>query len=134
VASLHPDTSPSLVFVYNANAGIAAGIIDSIHKVVSPSTYSCDLCALTYGLARMNPRWRDWLRNLPLEAKFFHKPDFCEAWPENHEQLPAVFLCRKGDLQILMSAAEFRVIDSVDGLIERLETLLAQNGIRPSLR
>jgi hypothetical protein len=129
VTSLHPATSLSLLFVYNANAGIAAGIIDSIHKVVSPSTYSCDLCALSYGLARMNPQWRDWLRDLPIETTFFHKPDFSEAWPNNREQLPAVFLCRDGDLQILLSAAEFKALDSVDSLIGRLETLLRERGM-----
>ena len=37
-----------LVFVYNANAGLVAGMLDSVHKVVSPATYPCSLCAVTY--------------------------------------------------------------------------------------
>jgi hypothetical protein len=37
-----------LLFVYNADAGLVTGLLDTLHKVLSPSTYSCSLCAITY--------------------------------------------------------------------------------------
>ncbi len=42
-------TRPALVFVYNANSGLLNALLDMGHKVVSPRTYPCSLCALTYG-------------------------------------------------------------------------------------
>jgi hypothetical protein len=52
-----------LLFVYNADSGLAAALFDSAHKLLSPQTYACNLCALTHGLARGRPshrtiRWR----------------------------------------------------------------------------
>lgn len=42
-----------LVIVYNANAGLLAGAMDSLHKLFAPASYPCKLCALTYGLLSM---------------------------------------------------------------------------------
>jgi len=53
--------SKRLVIVYNANAGLMAGVMDSVHKIVSPSTYPCQLCAVTYGLTSMRKEWRAFL-------------------------------------------------------------------------
>ena len=39
---------PILIFVYNANGGFFNGFSDYIHKLVSPKTYECSLCAITY--------------------------------------------------------------------------------------
>ncbi len=40
----------SLLFVYNADSGLVAGLFDSAHKLLSPSTYQCQLCTLTHGV------------------------------------------------------------------------------------
>jgi len=40
--------SDKLIFVYNADSGLLKGIKDLIHKNVSPDTYPCSLCAVTY--------------------------------------------------------------------------------------
>jgi len=38
----------NLIFVYNANGGLVNSWLDTAHKIVSPSTYSCSLCAITF--------------------------------------------------------------------------------------
>ncbi len=38
-----------LIFVYNANSDLFSTVTDFAHKILSPSTYQCQLCALTYG-------------------------------------------------------------------------------------
>ena len=38
-----------LIFVYRANSGPTSLALDFIHKIVSPKTYSCNLCNVTYG-------------------------------------------------------------------------------------
>jgi len=37
-----------LIFVYNADSGLLNAMKDWAHKIVSPETYPCSLCALTY--------------------------------------------------------------------------------------
>lgn len=122
-------TRQRLIFVYNASAGLAAGLLDSVHKIVSPATYSCSLCAVTYGLTRMNPRWRAWLKALPMETVFHHRPDFRAAFPAAAGwPLPLVAIERDGSLSPLLGAAEVDACNDVDTLIRTLEARLAATG------
>jgi hypothetical protein len=114
-----------LVFVYNANAGLVAGIVDSIHKTISPATYPCSLCAITYGALRMDPNWKAWLNSQPFESVFHHRPDFRAAWPQVAVDLPAVLIERSGALTPLVSAHEFAGVASVDALIALIESRLS---------
>lgn len=114
-----------LIFVYNAEAGIAAGIMDSIHKLVSPATYTCDLCAITYGLTRMDPKWKAWLKAQPFDAVFHHRADFFAAYPAVTVTLPAILTGRKGRIDTLVAAGDFKQAPSVDALIALIEQRLA---------
>ena len=40
-------TTRTLIFIYNANGGIFSAMADAAHKLVSPETYPCSLCAIT---------------------------------------------------------------------------------------
>jgi hypothetical protein len=113
-----------LVFVYNANAGIGAGIVDSIHKTISPATYPCSLCAITYGALWMDPKWKAWLKAQPFESIFYHRPDFRAAWPDVVGDLPAIFIDRDGTLTPLIAPDDFVDVASVDALIARIEQRL----------
>jgi hypothetical protein len=121
--------SGRLVFVYNARDGIAAGIIDSIHKTVSPSTYDCSLCAITYGALAMDRRWKAWLKMLPLDVVFHHRPDFRAAYPAHAgAPLPAIFREHRGQLESLLGPDDIAAAGSVDGLIAALEDRLDKRG------
>ena len=37
-----------IVFIYNAKSGTVNSLIDWAHKIVSPDTYECSLCSMTY--------------------------------------------------------------------------------------
>jgi len=39
----------TLIFVYNAASDIWSKSLDAAHKIISPSTYACNLCSLTHG-------------------------------------------------------------------------------------
>ena len=119
-------TPPCLIFVYNAQAGVFAGMLDSIHKAVSPSTYPCGLCAITHGSLTMDRRWRDWLRSLTIETRFHHRPDFRAAWPAARDwPLPLVALARDGALTPLIEAGGFAGIASPAALAARIADRLA---------
>ena len=72
-----------LVIVYNANEGLLAGAMDSLHKLFAPASYPCKLCALTYGLLSMRGEWRRFLDGVglrrssttaPISARHFRPP------------------------------------------------------------
>jgi hypothetical protein len=48
-----------LLFVYNADGGLLPGLKDMFHKILSPGTYPCSLCAVTYGATAMRPEWKE---------------------------------------------------------------------------
>jgi hypothetical protein len=118
-----------LVFVYNAKAGLLAGMMDSVHKAVSPSTYACSLCAITHGSFTMDKSWREYLKTLPLEATFHHRPDFKEAYPQAKVALPAILLDRDGSLTSLLSAQELSAQTDVNALMQSLNAALAKEGL-----
>ena len=110
-----------LVLVYNADAGIVAGLFDLAHKLVSPATYPCSLCGVTYGSFGMNRQWRDYLSSLALPTAFFHRPDFHAAFPAfAHEPLPLVAHDDDGALTIWLDAAALMSLTTVDALIAAL--------------
>jgi hypothetical protein len=119
-----------LIFVYNANAGLLAGALDSIHKTLSPSTYACSLCALSYGAFAMKPRWRAWLKSIPLNTHFYHKPDFLADFPaEAARALPLIALDRAGVLEPLLDADALNRLDDLDALIGALAGALESRGL-----
>ncbi len=116
-----------LVFVYNAEEGIFHGMLDSIHKTLSPKTYPCDLCALTYGALSMKKQWREWLKSLDMPVEFYHRADFKAAWPEVNVALPVIMKEEGGALHFVVPAQDFKGMKTLDDLItvmrERLQTL-----------
>ena len=70
---------PRLLMIYNADGGLFAMVSDAVHKVLSPSTYPCSLCAITYGATRMKSEWRAYIERLPLAVTFHHRDDFAGA-------------------------------------------------------
>jgi hypothetical protein len=115
-----------LVIVYNANDGLLAGALDSLHKLVAPATYPCKLCALTYGLLSMRGEWRRFLRGLGMETIFHHRPDFRAAYPAAADwPLPLIAVEDTGGLRVLVSAADFAGIDDLLALIAVVRDRLA---------
>jgi hypothetical protein len=116
----------NLIFVYNAKAGVLNGVMDSIHKMVSPDTYECDLCAITYGLFAMNKHWRAYLKSLPMPAHFYHKPDFEAAHPAlGSVGLPIIGLESEKGVTLLLNADAIKGCPDVNALISTLDQALA---------
>lgn len=114
-----------LIFIYNADGGIVQGLLDTLHKALSPATYACSLCAITHGALRMDPKWRAWLRALPVETVFLHKDEVAQALPGFAEPLPVVLAERAGERELVLSAERLAALPDVDALIAALEGMLA---------
>jgi hypothetical protein len=107
----------AIVFVYNADSGYFNGLVDVAHKIFSPATYACDLCALTHGAFTARREWTDYLRSLPYAQEFLHSDEFRAKYGNMNCELPAIF-CRDDDeeLRLLVSADSIRQCRSLGDL------------------
>ena len=111
--------SQRLIFVYNADGGGLAGLKDMFHKILSPSTYQCSLCAVTYGATSMQPQWREFIQKLPVPVDFLHRDEFIRDYPQwARHPLPAVYTVGEdGALTPLIETPEMEAAD-LNGLME----------------
>ena len=106
-----------LLFVYNADAGLFASLTDFAHKIVSPETYSCNLCKITYGNLTMKKEWKDFLDSLEYEKAFLHRDEFLKEYSQfKGAALPCVFVSDEGGMRQIVSADEINALGDVGGL------------------
>jgi hypothetical protein len=116
-----------LIFVYNADGGTFNAIMDSAHKLFAPSTYQCSLCAITHGMLTMRHEWKDYMRNLPYETRFYHRDGFRQEWPNQLAKLPAIFMQEEdGSLTTVISAEELNQQSSIAQLTAMLGRKIAE--------
>ena len=111
---------PQLLFVYNADTGLFNIVTDIAHKLLSPSTYSCDLCALTHGTFKVREEWVNFLNGFDADCEFLHRDEFIKAHPAHEAPLPAIFEKTSGGLTILIDAPRLRGCGSLAELIQLL--------------
>ena len=97
---------PSILFVYNADSGIFKTLTDYTHKIVKPSTYGCNLCAVTYGNFGMKSTWKDFVSKLELPVDFLHKDEFMKSYKNENVKFPIAFIKRGLDLSIFITSDE----------------------------
>jgi len=98
-----PPSKPALVFVYNADSGFFNALFDLGHKLLSPRTYSCRLCALTYGPLGMRREWRAFTEQLGRPALFLHADELVDRYGLKGMALPAVFEQKGARLESLLT-------------------------------
>lgn len=115
-----------LILVYNADSGVFDIIKDAFHKTFFPSTYQCNLCALTYGTFGMKSEWRAFIDKLEIPYVFYHRNEFykqLESHPDHLKDItfPAIFLNRDGIISLLIDHKEINNC----GTLEELMTLIS---------
>ena len=114
-----------LIFVYNADSGLFSTVTDFAHKIVSPETYSCNLCKITYGNITMKSSWKDYVGSLNCEKEFLHRNEFQSRYPEFKGcDLPAIFACMQDEIKMLVSAQEINAVNDIEGLKDKLNKKL----------
>ncbi len=114
----------SLIFVYNANSGKINAVLDAGHKLFSPSTYPCSLCALTYDTVTENKTWKSFRKESEIDMVFLHKDEFGIDFPNADVSFPVVLKLENESLTTLLDHNDLNNIPSVEALIQKLKSIL----------
>ena len=117
-----------LIFIYNAKSGIVNEFLDFAHKIVSPSTYNCNLCAISYGNFTMKKKWSDYISSLPVRSTFTYKDKVSEYGYDNIK-LPSIIFQDKSKSKVIISSEEINKLKKIDQLINILSDRLKDQGL-----
>jgi len=112
-----------LIFVYNADSGLFNTVTDIAHKIFSPQTYSCGLCALTHSYFSMRDEWQSFIESLGVDCQFMHRDEFAKAYKHDNQDWPAVFVQTAGQLKVCLGPDDINVCNDV----EELKTLIRES-------
>jgi hypothetical protein len=108
-----------LVFIFNADSGAINSVKDFFHKMVKPSTYECNLCAVTFGNFGMKKEWAEYISGLEedVNIEFLHRDEFEEFYPEvSDAKYPSAYIEKPTGLEIFISQEEMNNVESVEEL------------------
>ena len=112
--------SATIVFVYNADSGLFSTLTDLAHKTFAPETYSCNLCAITFGTCGMRLEWKEFLESLDSNLEFLHRDELVKQYGITDARLPAIFLKHSDTLELWVTAAEINGCSSIAELKEHI--------------
>lgn len=118
-----------LIFVYNADSGIGNAILDTVKKYVSPESYQCSLCSVSYGPAGMKKRWKDFIESLPVETEFFHKDEFLEKYSVKQQKFPSLYMLKNGKVKLIEDLNKLDNEGTVEELKELVKNALEREGL-----
>ena len=124
------DKISGLVFVYNADRGFFNLMADISHKMLSPTTYPCNLCALTHGAFSMRKEWRDFLAKIKPPLTFMHRDEFRKEF-KLEDDLPAIYIqdLRTEELRPFIAAATLKALTGLEDLKQMISDKLTLEGL-----
>jgi len=111
-----------LVFVYNADSGLFNTMSDIAHKIFSPSTYNCQLCALTHSYFSAKDDWKEFLNTIRIPMVFLHKDEFLKNYSHREDIFPTIYMEQGGELSILINSDALNQCNS----LQELKTLITE--------
>lgn len=109
-----------LIFVYNADGNIFSKVTDFAHKIISPATYSCNLCTLTYGNMGIKKEWADFIKNLQMEVEFLHKDEFLVKYGKIISDFPIILAKRDSIITTALTTAQINGCSTLKDLEEQI--------------
>lgn len=105
-----------LIFVYNADSGLFNTVTDIAHKIFSPETYSCGLCALTHSYFSMRDEWKSFIESLGVDCQFIHRDEFIKDHDTPEYTWPVVLINQAGQFGVCLGAEEINACSDLDEL------------------
>lgn len=118
----HEDTK--LIFIYNANSGMRNALLDGAHKALSPNTYQCNLCDLTFGVINEKRAWKKFREEGNLNMEFIHKDEFKKEYASKFGykfEFPIILVIVDNELQVFISTKELNELENTEALIELIK-------------
>jgi len=112
----------SLLFIYNAKSGVANVLKDISHKLLSPETYSCNLCAITHNIFTENRAWKNYRLTSKIDMQFYHIDEFKLRYPKQTLNYPIVLLKKDNDLHEFLPSKQINKLKTVEELITIIES------------
>lgn len=115
----------TLFFVYNANADPISAIVDYAHKVFKPSTYQCELCALTHHHFGERNDWKNFKKRAKVDLEFMYISGF-ESKFNLQYNYPVILEKINEEWVELIGKKELKKMHSIHDLISKLELIINQ--------
>lgn len=116
-----------LIFIYNANAGKHEALFDIAHKLVSPQTYDCKLCDITYGIFTEKKVWKKYRKAAKVPMKFLHKNEFSKMYSSKFgfkTTYPVVLAQTEYALEFFIHTEELNSLENVADLMKLVNARL----------
>ncbi len=110
----HPKST--LIFVYNADSGVFNALTDVAHKVFSPQTYPCNLCAITHSTLGMRKEWKLFLDSLDRPLEFLHADELKIRYGMADILLPIIFEKEGEKMEMLVNAELINTCRTINDL------------------
>ncbi|EAZ90332.1 hypothetical protein [Crocosphaera chwakensis] len=110
-----------IIFVYNANSGFINTVLDIGHKIISPETYNCNLCNITYGILKEKEEWKTFRESSDHELKFLHKDEFEKKYKQVREYPTILMSNKNNEFHELINKEQLNKLKSVEELINKLQ-------------
>jgi hypothetical protein len=106
-----------LIFVYNADSGLFNALADWAHKIFSPETYACGLCAVTYHHLGRRREWKQFVQALGLPVEFLHRDELRQRYGIAGVPLPAVFVHEDTGVRLWLDAEAVNACHTLEELM-----------------
>lgn len=110
-----------IIFVYNAKSGKVNALFDIAHKLISPATYQCQLCAVTHDTFSENKLWKEFRMQTNLNLEFLHSDEFETKYRIKKYSYPIVLLQKSMELHEFISSEEIQKMKKTENLIEEVK-------------
>lgn len=113
-----------LILVYNAQSGKISGVMDALHKILSPQTYNCSLCKITHAAFGEKSLWKEYRKHSGITMEFLYADEFRKQYASKfgHKfDFPVVLAEGVNGLEIFVSKNELMQIGSEKELIALIE-------------
>lgn len=111
------------IFVYNAKSGLKHSVLDSFHKIISPSTYPCNLCALTHDTFSEKSLWREFRKDYHIELYFLLSDEFENTYATEQFEYPVILKEENNKLIEIITSEEINNMKDLLALTERIKKL-----------
>lgn len=99
-------------------------LTDIAHKIFSPQTYECNLCAISHSYFSERGEWKEFIQELGVDCEFLHRDEFLNKYSSAEEVFPIIFERVEGALKIALTAAQINECKSMDELKTAINSVI----------